>query len=40
MADVSLPKTSQTGTNEWADVEDNDTRLLQVINKDYRLPPC
>ncbi|MHC4224553.1 MAG: hypothetical protein ACYSUN_11230 [Planctomycetota bacterium] len=38
MADVSLPKTSQTGTNEWADVEDNDQRLLDVINKDYDSP--
>ena len=38
MADVALPKTSQTGTNEWADVEDNDNRLLDVINKDYDSP--
>jgi len=38
MADAALPKTSQTGTNEWADVEDNDQRLLDVINKDYDSP--
>lgn len=38
MADVALPKTSQTGTNEWADVEDNDNRLLDVINKNYDSP--
>lgn len=34
VSDVALPKTSQTGTNEWADVEDNDDRLLEVINCD------
>ena len=38
MADVALPKTNQTGTNEWADVQDNDDRLLGVINKDYDSP--
>lgn len=29
---VNLPKTSQTGTNEWADVEDNDQALAAAIN--------
>ena len=38
MADVALPKTNQTGTNEWVDVQDNDDRLLAVINKDYDSP--
>ncbi len=29
---ITLPKTSQTGTNEWADVEDNDIAIRDVVN--------
>lgn len=32
MGTVTLPKLSQTGTNEWADVEDNDKALRDEIN--------
>lgn len=32
MGIVNLPKTSQIGTNEWADVEDNDQALAAAIN--------
>lgn len=30
--DLSLPKLSQTGTNEWADVEDNDVAIRTFLN--------
>jgi hypothetical protein len=32
MAHVNLPKTSQSGSNEWADVEDNDQAIVDEIN--------
>lgn len=32
MATVSLPKTNQTGTNEWADVQDNDDAIIDQVN--------
>jgi len=32
MSKVTLPRTNQTGTNEWADVEANDNALAEVIN--------
>lgn len=32
MTDIVLPKLSQTGTNEWADVEDNDKAIRDVVN--------
>jgi hypothetical protein len=32
MTDVILPRLSQTGANEWADVEANDVALREVIN--------
>ena len=32
MTQVVLPKLNQTGDNEWADVEDNDKALRDVIN--------
>jgi hypothetical protein len=32
MTDIVLPKLSQTGTNEWADVEDNDVAIRTVVN--------
>ena len=32
MSKVNLPKTNQTGKNEWADVEDNDVALREGIN--------
>jgi hypothetical protein len=31
MAHVNLPKTSQTGANEWADVEDNDQAIVDEV---------
>src|SRR4051812_17888140 len=33
MAKVSLPRTNQTGLNEWADVEANDNALKEGINE-------
>jgi hypothetical protein len=32
MTDIVLPKLSQSGTNEWADVEDNDVAIRTVVN--------
>ncbi|MGH2761437.1 MAG: hypothetical protein ACRDLD_02465 [Thermoleophilaceae bacterium] len=32
MTNITLPKLNQTGTNEWADVEDNDVAMRDVIN--------
>ena len=32
MTQVTLPRTNQTGTNEWEDVEANDRALRDVIN--------
>lgn len=32
MTQIILPKTSQTGANEWADVEDNDKAIRDVVN--------
>jgi hypothetical protein len=32
MTQIVLPKLSQTGTNEWADVEDNDKAIRDVVN--------
>lgn len=32
MSKVTLPRTNQIGTNEWADVESNDAALAEVIN--------
>lgn len=32
MSDITLPKLNQTGTNEWADVEDNDKAIRDVVN--------
>lgn len=29
---VTLPKTNQTGANEWADVEDNDQAIVDQVN--------
>lgn len=34
MSLINLPKTNQTGTNEWADVEDNDNAIVAVVNGD------
>lgn len=34
MTQVVLPKLSQTGKNEWADVEDNDVALREVVNSE------
>lgn len=32
MTNIVLPKTNQTGANEWADVEDNDNAIAAVVN--------
>lgn len=32
MGTVNLPKTSQTGSNEWADVQDNDEAIVAQVN--------
>ena len=32
MTQIILPKTNQTGANEWADVEDNDKAIRDVVN--------
>lgn len=32
MTHIVLPKTNQTGANEWADVEDNDQAIKNVVN--------
>jgi len=32
MGKVTLPRTNQTGTNEWTDVEANDVRIIEEIN--------
>jgi hypothetical protein len=32
MSQIVLPKLSQSGTNEWADVEDNDKAIRDVVN--------
>lgn len=32
MTFVTLPKTNQVGANEWADVEDNDVAIRDVVN--------
>lgn len=32
MTQVNLPKKSQTGANEWADVQDNDEAIADVVN--------
>lgn len=32
MTSIVLPKLSQTGANEWADVEDNDVAVRDVVN--------
>lgn len=34
MSLITLPKLSQTGANEWADVEDNDKAIRDVVNGD------
>lgn len=34
MSLINLPKTNQTGTNEWADVQDNDDAIVAVVNGD------
>jgi hypothetical protein len=32
MTDILLPKLNQVGDNEWADVEDNDKAIRDVVN--------
>jgi hypothetical protein len=34
MSLITLPKLSQSGANEWADVEDNDVAIRDVVNGD------
>lgn len=32
MTQINLPRTNQTGTNEWSDVETNDAAIAAVVN--------
>lgn len=32
MTKVTLPRTNQTGANEWSDVESNDNAIIEVVN--------
>lgn len=32
MTQITLPKQNQTGSNEWADVQDNDEAIANVVN--------